>query len=147
MIQSTRPLPFETWARDLRQLAGGVPGITSTVTMVARQLAGARESARVVAPTSPDHEPREVDAALGSHVRLEQSDIVIVGLGPILAGAVAAERLAANLRLQPVSVPPAKVGTGAERVLHKPPRPVFKPIRVSLSGGELEEPARPPSRR
>jgi hypothetical protein len=146
MIESSRPLPFETWARDLRQLAGGMPGITSTVAMVARQLAGARESARVVAPTSPDHEPGEVDAAFRSHIRLEQSDIVIAGLGPILASAAAAERLAADLRLQSASVSPVKVGTGAERVLHAPPRPVFKPMLVSLSPGELDLPARPPSR-
>jgi len=145
MIQSSRPLPFETWARDLRQLAGGMPGITSTVAMVARQLAGARESARVVAPTLPDQQPGEVDAALRSHVRLEPSDIVIAGLGPILASATAAERLDADLRLPPVSVPPAKVGTGAERV-HDPPRPVFKPMLASLSPGELDLPARPPSR-
>src|SRR5918995_6310878 len=39
MIQSSRPLPFETWARDL----GGMPGTTSTAAMVARQLAGAPE--------------------------------------------------------------------------------------------------------
>ena len=144
MIESSRPLPFETWARDLRQLAGGMPGITSTVAMVARQLAGTPESARVVAPTLPDHEPGEVDAALPSHVRLEQSDIVIAGLGPILASAAAAERLAADLRLPPASVPPAKLGTGAERVLHEPPRPVFKPMLVSLPPGELDLPARPP---
>jgi hypothetical protein len=146
MIQSGRPLPFETWARDLRQRAGGMPGMTSIAAMVARQLAGAPESARLVAPSLPGHEPGEVDAALGSHARLERSDIVIAGLGPILASAAAAERLAADLRLPPVSVPTAKVGTGAERVLHEPPRPVFKPMLVSLSRGELDEPARPPSR-
>jgi hypothetical protein len=146
MIQSSRPVPFETWARDLTQRAGGMPGITSIAAMVARQLAGTPESARVVAPTLPAHEPGEVDAALGSHARLEPSDIVIAGLGPILASAAAAERLAADLRLPRVSVPTAKAGTGAERVLHEPPRPVFKPIPVLLSRGELDEPARPPSR-
>jgi hypothetical protein len=146
MIQSSRPLPFETWARDLRQRAGGMPGMSSIAAMVARQLAGAPESARVVAPSLPGHERGEVDAALGSHARLDRSDIVIAGLGPILASAAAAERLAADLRLQPVSVPRVKVGTGAERVLHQPPRPVFKPMLVSLSRGELDEPARPPSR-
>jgi hypothetical protein len=146
MIQSSRPLPFETWVRDLTQRAGGMPGITSIAAMVARQLAGTPESARVVAPTLPAHEPGEVDAALGSHARLEPSDIVIAGLGPILASAAAAERLAADLRLPRVSVPTAKAGTGAERVLHEPPRPVFKPIPVLLSRGELDEPARPPSR-
>jgi hypothetical protein len=145
MIQSSRPLPFETWARDLRQLAGGMPDITSTIAMVARQLAAPPESARVVAPTLPDHEPGEGDAALRSHVRLEQSDIVIAGLGPILASAATAERLAADLRLPPAPVPPAKLGTGAERVLHEPPRPVFKPMLVSLSPGELDVPPRPPS--
>jgi hypothetical protein len=142
MIESSRPLPFETWARDLTQRAGGMPGITSIAAMVARQLAGTPESARVVAPTLPGHKPGEVDAALGSHARLEPSDIVIAGLGPILASAAAAERLAADLRLPRVSVPTAKVGTGAERVLHEPPRPVFKPIPVLLSRGELDEPAR-----
>jgi len=146
MIQSSRPLPFETWAPDLRQRAGGIPGMTSMAAMVARQLAGAPERARAVAPTLPDHEPGKVDAALRSHVRVEQSDIVIAGLGPILASAAAAERLAAGLRLPPASVPPAQVGTGAERVLHEPPRPVFKPMLVSLSRGELDEPARPSSR-
>jgi hypothetical protein len=142
MIQSSRPLPFETWARDL----GGMPGTTSTAAMVARQLAGAPESARVVAPTSPDHEARRGDAALGSHARLERSDIIIAGLGPILASPAAAERLAADLRLRAVSVRTGKVGTGAERVPHEPARPVFKPMLVSLSRGELDEPARPPSR-
>jgi hypothetical protein len=107
-------------ARDLRQRAGGMPGMTSIAAMVARQLAGAPESARVVAPTLPGHEPGEVDAALGSHARLERSDIVIAGLGPILASAAAAEELAADRRLLPVSVPTAKVGTG-QRVLHDPP--------------------------
>jgi hypothetical protein len=142
-FQSSRPLPFETWAwDDLMQRAEVMPGATSANAMVARQLAGAR----VVATTVPDHEPGEVDAALGSHARLERSDIVIAGLGPILASAAAAERLAADLRLPPVSVPTAKVGTGAERVLHEPPRPVFIPMLVSLSRGELDEPARPPSR-
>ena len=112
-VQSSRPLPFETWARDdLMQHADLMPGATSTNAMLARQSAGAPEGALMVAPTLPDHEPGEVDAALG---RLERSDVVIAGLGPILASAAAAERLAADLRLPAVSVPTPKVGTGAER--------------------------------
>jgi hypothetical protein len=75
-----------------------------------------------------------------------RADIVIAGLGPILASAAAAERLAADLRLPPASVPRAKIGRGAERVLHEPPRPVFKRMLVSLSPGELDLLARPPSR-
>jgi hypothetical protein len=107
-VQSSRSLPFETWARD--DLMHLMPGATSTNAMVAPQLAGAPERARMVGPTLPDHQPGEVDAALGSHARLEWSDIVIAGLGPILASAAAAERLATDLRLPRYQCPRPRLG-------------------------------------
>lgn len=127
-LQSSRPLPFETWARaDLTRRADGMPGATPTDGMAV---------ALAMAPTAAERDPGEVDAALGPHVRLEPSDLEIAGLGPILASAAGAEELAANLPAPPVQAAP--VGSRAERLPPGPPRPVFKPM-LSSSYGEPEE--------
>jgi hypothetical protein len=124
-IQSSRPLPFETWARDdLMQRADGVPG---------RMPTNGTAAALIVAPTAADGQRGEVDAALGSHARLQPSDIDIAGLGPILATAAVAERLAADPPSPHGWVSTAGVETRAGPLLPEPPRPVFKPAPTSPS--------------
>ena len=157
-VQSSRPLPFEAWARlDLLQRADGAPGATASTALGANQLAGAPEGALLAkaGPVAARHdvitalagvvaarEHGEVDAALASNARLEPSHVEIAGLGPILSGAAAAEQVAASLAL--LSLTTAGVGTGAERLRAEPPPPVFKPALVfSL---QPDETARPPSR-
>jgi hypothetical protein len=168
IVQSSRPLPFETWARrDLMQRTDGMPGAMTTDAVAPGQSASAPEDAptarsgpvaalhdaiaalaRVITaglePAAADPQPEAVDAALGSYARPEPSDIHIAGLGPILASANAADELAANFSTPWLSS--TEVETRAERLFHAPPRPVFKPTLVSLSRGEPEEPARPAPR-
>jgi hypothetical protein len=157
-VQSSRPLPFETWARlDLLRRADGTPGATATTALARGQFAGAPEGAPMAkaGPVAARHhviaalagvvaarEPGEVDAALASDARLEPSHLEVAGLGPILASAAAAEQVAANFAM--LSLITAGVGSGAERLLAEPPRPVFKPALVSSS--QPNETAREPSR-
>ena len=157
-VQSSRSLPFETWAGlDLLQHADGAPGAMTTTAVGANQLAGAPEGALMAeaGPVAARHdvmaalagvvaarEHGEVDAALVSDAGLAPSHVEIAGLGPILAGATAAEQVAANLAM--LSLTTAGVRTGAGRMLAQPPRPVFKPALVSSS--QPNETAREPSR-
>jgi hypothetical protein len=169
-VQSSRPLPFETWARrDLMQPTEGIPGAMPIDAPGFGQVVSGPDGAPmagsgpvaalyeaiaalagVVAarpePAVADPEPGEVDAALDSYPRLEPSDIEIAGLGAILASATAAQELAADLPSPRVSAPIAGVGSPAERLLPEPPRTVFKPRLVSSSRGEPEELAHPASR-
>ena len=157
-VQSSRPLPFETWARhDLVQRTDGTPDAMATDAMAAGQLAGALDGAptakagpvgarddvmAALAGVVAAREPGEVDAALASNARLEPFDIHIAGLGPILAGAAAAEQVAVQLAM--LSLTTAGGKTGAERLLAEPPRPVFKPALVSSL--QPDETVRAPSR-
>jgi hypothetical protein len=162
-VQSSRPLPFETWARgDLMQRAGEMPGTMPRGATAAGQPAGAPEGALIgrsiaalVEPVAPRPEPvatpasaspGEVDAALALDARLEPSEIEIALLGAILASAATAEKLAANLPLSRVSLATAGVGTRAGRLIPEPPRPVFKPTLVSSSQRKPDDAAYAPSR-
>jgi hypothetical protein len=158
-VQSGRPLPFETWAGlALLQHEDGATGAMTTTAGGANQLPGAPEGAlraqpgpiaarheviAALAGVVAAHEHGEVDAALVSDASLAPSHVEIPGLGPILASATAAEQVAANLAM--LSLTSAGVGTGAERMLAPPPRPVFKP--ALLSSSQPDETARPPSTR
>jgi hypothetical protein len=137
-VQSGR-LPFEAWARgDLMQLAGVVPGAVPPGPRVAHRVAGLRERALMVAPPAADRAGEEVDAALASQHQ-ERADVEVAILGPILASAAAAARLAADL---PVPTTAAR----AERLLFEPPRPLLKPTLVSSFQPESDATTRRRSR-
>ena len=124
-LQSGRPLPFETWARaELMQR--GDAGASHMAT-------GGAAAAPMVAPAAADSERGEVDAALVAHASLEPSDVDIAGLGPILATAAVADRLAVELAGPKERVPAADIRTRLARLSPEPPRPVLKPKLAASS--------------
>jgi hypothetical protein len=166
-VQSSRPLPFEIWARgDLMQRAGAMPGAMPGSAVLPGRSAGApddalmgsagpdpiaalvepvaarAEPAATPASASAEREAGEVDAALASDARLEPAEIEVAVLGPILASAATAEKLVADLALAPT----AGVRTRAGRLFPEPPRPVLKPTLVSSLQREPDETARPAPR-
>jgi hypothetical protein len=116
MVQSSRPLPFETWAqRDLMQSTGGVPDLASSATSM---------------PGVADRKRGDADA-IPSDAAGAAPEVEIAVLGPILSSATAALELTAR-----PPVPPAAPATGASEVsdarpLRPPPRPVLKPPLMS----------------
>lgn len=156
-VQSSRPLPFGTWAGlDLPQDADGAPGAMTTTAAAPGPFADAREGTlrAEVGPGVARHdaiaalagvvaagEHAEVDAALVPDAGLAPSHVEIPGLGPILGSATAAEQVAANLAR--LSLTTAGIGTGTERPLAKPPRPVFKPAAVRSLQPDETAPPRP----
>jgi hypothetical protein len=112
MVQSSRPLPFETWARrDLMQGTGAMPDLASSAASL----------------PAADHERGAADASLASDTGMAPPEVEIAALGPILASATAALEVTARL-----PAPPAEPAAGAVQVsdagpLRPPPRPVFKP--------------------
>ena len=143
-LQSGRPLPFEIWARrDLIQRADGTPDAMLDDAMAPGRAPGRPEGASMPAPTWADAERADIDAALGSHARRDAAEVEIAVLGPILASAAVAERLAADLPFAAGSVPTAGIETRAERLLPEPPRPVFKPALASSSHENLQDAPRP----
>lgn len=165
-FQSSRPLPFEAWARsDLIQRAGSMPGAMARDAIARGHFVGAPESeltgraghdpiaallesgaarggaAATPASASADREPADADAALASDARLEPFDLEVAVLGPILASAATADKLAVNLAVSRPSRSTA--GIHDQGLLPEPPRPVFKPTLVSSSSREPVEAARP----
>jgi hypothetical protein len=156
-VQSSRPLPFEIWARhDLMRGAGDLAGGTYIDAMGAGQFAsppmigpesaaaGLRpEAVAASLPAAAERDP--ADAALAWDSSQESPEVDIAALGPILASADAAAKLAADWpapRTTARAVPESR----SERLLLEPPRPVFKPTLVSSLQPDPDAPARPRSR-
>jgi hypothetical protein len=163
-VQSSRPLPFETWARhDLMQGAGDLAGGTSTDAMGAGQFASppmiggesvaaqydstaALRPGAAAASIAAAVEREPADAALAWESGRESPEVDIAALGPILASAAAAAKLAAEWPLPPTTVAQAVPESPSEGLLLEPPRPVFKPTLVFSYQPEADAPARPRSR-
>lgn len=137
-VQSSRPLPFEAWARlDLLHYADAALSALSPATEVSQQ-AVAREGAlsATARPVAAGHDlvalageraPGEADAALIKEGVAPSPVIEIAGLGPVLAGSAAGEQVAANLALLSLT----RAGAGPGTPSTEPPRPVFKPALLS----------------
>jgi hypothetical protein len=124
MVQSSRPLPFETWAqRDLMQGRGGVPDLASSTASM---------------PGAADRKRGDADAMRDSDAAGAVPDIEIAVLGPILSSATAALELTARPAGPPAAPATGAVENSAARPLHTPPRPVLKPTLMAPKDREAD---------
>jgi hypothetical protein len=111
-VQSGRPLPAgeAPSPQPITALAGSAEGLVSATADRAR---GATDPA-----AAPDGSAPAVEIAL---------------LGPVLASAGEAEEVSARMPARPA---PLWSAAADARLLHEPPRPVFKPTLVSAADGD-----------
>jgi hypothetical protein len=127
MVQSSRPVPFETWAqRDLMHDPGAVPDLASSAASIS---------------DAADRQRGAADAGLAPETGVSSPEVEIAALGPILASATAAEEVTARLPL-PAAAPAAVAAEASDpRPLRAPPRPVFKPPLMTSDHQEVDAPS------
>jgi SPOR domain len=151
-VQSSRPLPFETWARrDLMHRQEGLPGAAESLdaAMAAGNAHGtdglglAAHAEPVTAQTAPAA-ARQIGgpAAIGARDVGAQSEVEIAALGTVLASATAADELAANPPTPLLSAPSAVIERRAEPRIGTTPLRAPEPTPPTQPDGPAE-PATP----